>query len=211
MLTFSGYKAFSFDLFSSPLLNKSGQALASAVGYMGDQWPPLEWLRYLLGKKQDRNYITFKPRPQNEVCHKKYNCLFHVTFQNSFYCAAPRNWNTLPYHLRNIDCSVCNFKKQLFNYYLHLIKSVYDVNPPPQTYKSVCINCHTTRPLTSCSIELVVDVCPYSVCYFCFYCFHKGTVIIVSIGVINIIIFCYFLDLVTWLALWVFQVSWRSL
>ena len=59
----------------------------------------------------------------------------------------------------------------------------------------------------ACSIECVVDsfinVCPYSVCYFCFYCFHKCTVIIVSISFINILIFCYFLDLVIWLALWV--------
>ena len=29
-----------------------------------------------------------------------------VTFENSFYCRAPRIWNTLPTHLRNTDCSV---------------------------------------------------------------------------------------------------------
>ena len=97
MLTFSGYKAFSFHLFSSPLLNKSGQALASAIGYMGDQWPPLEWLRYLLGKKQDRNYITFKPRPQNEVCHKKYNFVYFTLLFRTVFTAQPQETGTL-YH-----------------------------------------------------------------------------------------------------------------
>ena len=29
-----------------------------------------------------------------------------VTFENSFYCRAPRIWNTLPTHLRDTDCSV---------------------------------------------------------------------------------------------------------
>ena len=63
-----------------------------------------------------------------------------VTFENSFYCRAPRIWNTLAAHLRNTDCSVANFKKDLFNYYFYLAKSVYDVDTP-QTFKSVCIKC----------------------------------------------------------------------
>ena len=108
-------------------------------------------------KKQDMNYTKFKPRPQNEACHNNHNFVyftfntehFQNTFQNSFYCGAQRTWNTLPCHLRSIDCSVCHFKKELFNYSLYLTKSVYDVNPPSQTYKSVSINCYTTRPLTS--------------------------------------------------------------
>ena len=37
-----------------------------------------------------------------------------VTFANSFYCRAPRIWNTLPVHLGNIDCSVAHFKKRSF-------------------------------------------------------------------------------------------------
>ena len=73
-----------------------------------------------------------------------------VTFGNSFYCRAPRIWNTLPAHLRNTGCPVARFNKDLFNYYLHLsiAKSVYDVDTP-QTFKSVCIKCHTSRPLNS--------------------------------------------------------------
>ena len=72
------------------------------------------------------------------------------TFENSFYCRAPRIWNTLPAHLRNTGCSVEHFKKDLFNYYLHLtiVKSVYDVDSP-QTFKSVCIKCHTSPPLNN--------------------------------------------------------------
>ena len=71
-----------------------------------------------------------------------------VTFKNGFCCRAPRIWNTLPAHLRNTDCSVAHFKKDLFNYYLYLTKSVYDVDTP-QTFKSVYIKCHTSRPLIS--------------------------------------------------------------
>ena len=67
-----------------------------------------------------------------------------VTFENSFYCRAPRIWNTLAAHLRNTDCSVANFKKDLFNYYFYLAKSVYDVDTP-QTFKSVCIKCPTSQ------------------------------------------------------------------
>ena len=43
-----------------------------------------------------------------------------VTFENSFYCRAPRIWSTLPAPLRNTDCSVAHFKKDLFNYYFYL-------------------------------------------------------------------------------------------
>ncbi|CAH3139264.1 unnamed protein product, partial [Porites lobata] len=51
-----------------------------------------------------------------------------VTFENSFYRRAPRIWSTLPAPLRNTDCSVAHFKKDLFNYYLYLTKSIYDVD-----------------------------------------------------------------------------------
>ena len=53
-----------------------------------------------------------------------------VTLENSFYCRAPRIWNTLPAHLRNTDWSVAHFKKDLYNYYLYLNKSVYDFDTP---------------------------------------------------------------------------------
>ena len=53
-----------------------------------------------------------------------------VTFDNSFYCRAPRIWNTFPAHLMSTDCSVAHFERDLFNYYLYLTKSVYDVDTP---------------------------------------------------------------------------------
>ena len=62
-----------------------------------------------------------------------------VTFENSFYCRAPRIWKTLLAQLRNTDSSVARFKKDLFNHYLYLTmsyKSVYDVDTR-QTFKSV--------------------------------------------------------------------------
>ena len=64
-----------------------------------------------------------------------------VTFENSFYCRAPRKWNTLPGNLRNTGCSVAHFKKDLFDYYLYFTKSANNVDTP-QTFKS-------SRPLNS--------------------------------------------------------------
>lgn len=51
-----------------------------------------------------------------------------VTFRNSFYYNALRIWDTLPSHVLNIDVSVSHFKKELFNFYLCLSNTVYDVN-----------------------------------------------------------------------------------
>ena len=91
-----------------------------------------------------------------------------VTLENSFYCRAPRIWNTLPAHLRNTNtyCSVAHFKKDLFHYYLYLTKSVYDVSIP-QTFKGVCIKCHTSWPLNSLLDHMCcwffIDVLPNSV------------------------------------------------
>ena len=83
-----------------------------------------------------------------------------VTFENSFYCRAPRIWNTLPAHLRNTGCLVAHFNKDLFNYYLHLTiaKSVYDIDTP-QTFKSVSIKCHISPPFNS-----LLD--PFMCCWF---------------------------------------------
>ena len=192
------------------------RAITSLCTELKSKMTSFRMIAVSIRKKQDMNYTKFKPRPQNEACHNNHNFVyftfntehFQNTFQNSFYCGAQRTWNTLPCHLRSIDCSVCHFKKELFNYSLYLTKSVYDVNPPPPRPIRVCVSIATLLGhWPACSIECVVDsfinVCPYSVYYFCFYCFHKCSVIIVSISFINILIFCYFLDLVIWLALWV--------
>ena len=52
-----------------------------------------------------------------------------ITFENSFPCRAPRIGKTLLFSGA--------LKKDLFNHYLYLTKSVYDVDIP-QTFKSVC-------------------------------------------------------------------------
>ena len=48
-------------------------------------------------KKQVRNYITFKPRPQNEVCQKKYNFVYFTLLFRTVFTAQPQETGTL-YH-----------------------------------------------------------------------------------------------------------------
>ena len=82
----------------------------------------------------------------------------------------PRTWNTLSAHLQNLNCSVAQFKKELFNYCLPLTKSEWlwflQLPPPPltkpKTYKSMSIKCHTSRPLT----RLLDEMC----CWFFYQC-----------------------------------------
>ena len=142
-----------------------------------------------------------------------------VTFANSFYCRAPRIWNTLPAHLLNTGCSVAHFKKDLFNYYLHLTiaKSVYDVDNP-QTFKSVCIKCHTSPPLNSlldrmCCRFLSMSSAILFLHWHFFFC--RFLVLSFLLDVLLTFFFFLFLffslELVVVLALWVIQASWRRL
>ena len=59
----------------------------------------------------------------------------------------------------------------LLTYYLNLTKPVYDVDTR-QTFKSVCIKCHTSRPLNSLLDRMCccffIDVLPNSVLAFAF-------------------------------------------
>ena len=113
-------------------------------------------------------------------CHLWEQCLLQ----------SPKNQeNFTTAQLRNTDCSVAHFKKDLFSYYLHLTyKSVYHVDTP-QTFKSVCIKCHTSRPLNSLLDRMhswfFIDDFPNSVFAFAFlfgqcktqtadYCFHHA-------------------------------------
>ena len=103
-----------------------------------------------------------------------------VTFENSFYCRAPRIWNTLAAHLRNTDCSVANFKKDLFNYYFYLAKSFYDVDTPRRLRVCVLSAPLASRPLNSlldrmCTL-LIFYRCPPQFCFciaFLFFSFLK--------------------------------------
>ena len=129
-----------------------------------------------------------------------------------------RIWNTLPAHHRNTDCSEADFKKDLFNYYLYLTKSVYDFDTP-QTFKSVCIKCHTSRPLNSLLDRMCcwsfIDVLPNSVFAFPFFFLFVSKVLsVILVSCISNFLFFFFfsfLDLVVELALWVIQAFWRSL
>ena len=76
-----------------------------------------------------------------------------VTFQNSFYSRASRAFNTLPEHMRDNTQSINVFKTNLRKHYLNLTLTVYDP-AVPQTFKSVCVKCHTSRPLTALLVKL---------------------------------------------------------
>ena len=76
-----------------------------------------------------------------------------VTFQNSFYSRASRAFNTLPEYMRDNTQSINVFKTNLRKHYLNLTLTVYDP-AVPQTFKSVCVKCHTSRPLTALLVKL---------------------------------------------------------
>ena len=62
-----------------------------------------------------------------------------------------------PQESGKLYCSVVHLKKDLFNHYLYLTKSVYDVDIP-QTFKSVCaISATIVGHWTACSIVCVLD------------------------------------------------------
>ncbi len=67
-----------------------------------------------------------------------------LTFQNSFYCRAPRIFNCLPSHLRKANLSISQFKSYLLAYYQSVTEQVYDIEVP-QTFKTVCVKCHSCR------------------------------------------------------------------
>ena len=134
-----------------------------------------------------------------------------VTLENSFYCRTPRIWNTLPAHLRNTDWSVAHFARRIFLFTTCISLSLFmtDVDTP-QTFKSVCIKCHTSRPLNSLLDRMCcwffIDVLPSSVYAFP-YLFFVVLSFLLAVLLINFSFF--FLELVGELALWVIQASWR--
>ena len=74
----------------------------------------------------------------------------NLTFQNSFYNSyrAPRIYNSLPPHIREASVTVGQFKSYLLSYYEAMTKQIYNINAP-QTFKSICVKCHSCRPLSS--------------------------------------------------------------
>ena len=76
-----------------------------------------------------------------------------LTFQNSFYCRVPRIFNCLPPHLRKVNMSISQFKSNLLSHYRSLTELVYDVDVP-QTFKTVCVKCHSCRTLSSLLVKM---------------------------------------------------------
>ena len=136
-----------------------------------------------------------------------------VTFENSFYCRAPRIWNTLPAHLRNTDCSVAHFKKDLFNYYLYPALSVFMMSAPLRPLRVCLLSATLVGHWTACSIACVVDfLSMYSpILFLHFPFFFVVSKVLSFLLVVFLISFLFLPDLVVELALWVIQASWRSL
>ncbi len=74
-----------------------------------------------------------------------------LTFQNSFFNRTPRIYNCLP--PREADVTIGQFQSYLRNYYRSMTEQVYD-NNVPQTFKTVCVKCHSCRPLSSLMYKL---------------------------------------------------------
>ena len=75
-----------------------------------------------------------------------------LTFQNSFYCRSSRTFNGLPSVLRQSNLSIDQFKCNLFNHYQKMTEEIYDIGVP-QTFKTICVKCHSCRPLFSLSVK----------------------------------------------------------
>ena len=69
-----------------------------------------------------------------------------VNYQNSYYIRAAKVWNTLPSHIRDTTKSIASFKTLLRKHYKDLTDSIFNPDDS-RTLKSVCVKCHTSRPL----------------------------------------------------------------
>ena len=95
-----------------------------------------------------------------------------VTFENSFYCRAPRIWNTLPTHLRNTDCSVARDYSLLSVVITCISLSLFMMSTPRRPLRVCVLSATLVGHWTTCSIVCVVDffigVLPNSVFAFLF-------------------------------------------
>ena len=76
-----------------------------------------------------------------------------VSYQTSFYIRSAKVWNNLPYCIRDTTKSLASFKRALFMYYKDLTETIYDPEDP-RSFKTVCVKCHASRPLTNLSKRL---------------------------------------------------------
>ncbi len=75
-----------------------------------------------------------------------------LTFQ-SFYCRTPRVFNCLPSNLRQHTISIGEFKNNLFKYYCQMTQKIYSIDVP-QTFKTICVKCHSSRLLSSLPVKM---------------------------------------------------------
>lgn len=114
----------------------------------------LDLVYFFKAMKRNDQYITIKS--SNRVTRRDSNNSIAInvprvntlTYQNSFYNRTPRIFNSLPSHTREADVSIGQFKSYLLNYYRTMTEQIYDIDVP-QTFKTVCIKCHSCRPLPS--------------------------------------------------------------
>ena len=76
-----------------------------------------------------------------------------VSYQTSFYIRCAKVWNNLPCCIRDITKSLASFKRALFMYYKDLTGTIYDPDDS-RSFKTVCVKCHASRPLTNLSKRL---------------------------------------------------------
>ena len=76
-----------------------------------------------------------------------------VSYQTSFYIRSAKVWNNLPRCIRDTTKSLASFKRALFMYYKDLTETIYDPDDP-RSFKTVCVKCHASRPLTNLSKRL---------------------------------------------------------
>jgi hypothetical protein len=93
-----------------------------------------------------KNILTNVPRVNN------------LTFQNSYVNRAPRTYNCLPSYMRDADVTIGQFKSYLLKYYHEMTELIYDINVP-QSFKTVCVKCHSCRPLSSLVDKMCCNWC----------------------------------------------------
>ena len=101
-------------------------------------------------KELIRNIPTYQSNYLVVLNIPKVNTLI---FQNSFYNRTPRIFKSLPSYLRDTNISISQFKTKLLEHYRYVTEHVYDANIP-QTFKTICVKCHSCRHLLSVIVKL---------------------------------------------------------
>ena len=83
-----------------------------------------------------------------------------VTRLISFYIRCAKVWNNLPCYIRDITKTISETLLKLWHrlsmLYIRSTK-IYDPDSP-RSFKSLCVKCHASRPLTNLSKRLLLDL-----------------------------------------------------